>query len=432
MNKFLRASCLLTLLTPFNVFSESNATTSTPVNEALAPANFNYVLRLQDRFSLSDSTRGSAFDSFSQTLRFGLNYNYKKISASFVIQPLAGSADTGSNTQIRKALVQYHILNSGTQDLLVGAGREHLNSAVVYAPDALNLLYSTRLDNFNAGEDGLDIFYKYKLSAATLTVGGGIFNNLGVRTFTANGYLSYSTPLAMASTNSGTNFNKPAENTDRAYVAQARVEIPVGNDKIQADALYGSQEKTPMEAASLTAMSVRDVTYFEGSLGYTKKDNSLRAGLWFQDANLGKLYTRADASQVAGADYSYKLASDSSKSIEQSTYGIGFTATSALFGMSNFTGDQVGDVFTFGAGYQRLTNTINGTTFSGTTSDPIFSLAQHDIDLYNVAIGYNYSAFTLELNAVQAQSNDSVFYDTNMKQGETQATLVYLTGIIAL
>lgn len=452
MKRFAYVSSVFCLLCSSAALAQNNASTMVRMGDVFTPSNFSYAVKLQDRFSLVDTTDGSAFDSFSQTVRFGLNYDYKRLSASFLVQFAGGSAESssgGSNLAIRKGVVKYALLKDKDQSLVFAAGREHLSSSTIYAPDALNSLYATNLGNFNMGQDGIDLYYKTKISGASVSVGAGVFNNLGAKTFTGNGYLSYASPVQSASTASGNYYNQSAVNDDRAYTFQVKGDIPFADGVIQANALYGTQDNMPMDVVygagvvavnGGTANSSRDFTYWEGSAGYVSSDKALQAGVWYQDAQFGKLFIRNNSGVAESGNYRYANVARST-SYEQTTYGIGVNGTSALWGMSNLTGDNVNDVLTFGAGYQRITNVANVSSFgaTGTTSpftDPLVAggVIQPDLDLYNVAVGFKYAALSFEVNYVQAQTTNSIFYgrDVSATNKSPQGSLIYLSSTVAL
>ncbi len=407
------------------------------VNDAISPANFSYTLNLQDRFAVSDTTQGSSVENFSQIARFGLNYNYKRIGSTILVQYDGGtSAGTSSSTSIRKANVTYDIIKSNGHNLKVGIGREHLTASTIYAPDAFQCLYGTNISNQNTGQDGIDLYYTNKSDFAKVTVGAGVFNTVGVRTFSSNGYLAYTSPLVL--TNSGTTYNKASYNNGLAYVLQAKGEVPVGQGNIVANALYSMQDNAPMET---TALAKRDINYLEASLGYELSNKTGQIGAWYQTETFSSAQMQSGSTtQAAGSNQSYVNIRGSTSST-QNVYGIGFNSNSAFFDKSDFTGDGVGDVATFGLAYEHFDNVLNLNSYAPTGTFPAFSdpfsattTKSSNIDGVNASVGYKYSTLNFALNYVYMASNDSVFYGTDVNSASlaTNASLVYLTGTVSL
>ncbi len=431
----------LGLVSAFSVLSlvsagSSYAASHNGLPEALNSKNFSFDMLAQSRFSLVDTTRGSTMDSFSQLARFGANYKFKRLSSSLLLQFDGGSAgDTGGNTRILEASLGYKLLDFGDSSLTVTGGREHLSSSVIYAPDAFNSYLATNLANQYLGEDGIGLTYELSTHMINWAFGVGTYNALPVKVLTANGYLTSQSPTSQIAPSSASGWNKSSPNSGRAYTFQMHADTPVMEGKAVLNALYGFQDKASMDS---NAASVRDIGYFEGSLGYEADKKDFQAGIWYQDTSIGKLSRNVSPNGITqhpGADYNYVAVARSSTA-PQNTLGFGFKGTSELWGWSNFTGDNVGDVMTFGGGYQKLNGVLPSVNYALTTTgtDPITPMNSASIDAVNLAVGYKYSVAEFELNYVNMNADKSIFYSQNNVKTDYRnwASMVYLTGIITL
>lgn len=429
MKRLLKTASLLSLIAiPFGAHAEGPADV----------ANFTPRIKLQARYSLSDSYRKNQMDLITTTARFGMNYRYKNVlgviemqggSPSDAYTNSTGSAAPTDNGQqslfvVRRANMGLDVYKSDPATVTLVVGRDHQTASIVYAPDALTQVFATNLDNVGAaqGQDGLSLKYAGKFEFGKLSAILSYANNLAVSKQSI-GATWFGASSVVVGDNS---FSAAPKSQSRAMQAIATADIPVADGVVEVRGLYGSQPNAVTKVTSSTSYSSQDVSNAEVSVGYNYKESAIKAGLWFQTVDLGK--TQNSSGTFTTNDISYVNGS-SNDAATINTIGVGVVGNSKLWGMSGLLAD--GDALTYAIGYQNA----NGQTVTGgggTTGVTAFSNSTLTTDIYNVGIGYNQGNFNLELNYAYANANYAIYPGSNGVINETNANILYLVGTLVV
>ncbi|APJ03209.1 hypothetical protein [Silvanigrella aquatica] len=416
MKRLLKTASVLSLIAlPFGAHAQAPTDVS----------NFSPRLKLQSRYSLTDSYRANELDLITATARFGMNYRYKNVFGTLEVQ--AGSAsepDTSSTPattssngpqnlmQVRKASIGLDIIKSDPATVSLIMGRDRLVGSVYYAPDALTQILATNLDNVSSStsSDGLGLKYAGKLDFGKLGAQVGMYNNLAVATQTTGaGWFGNSSIVA-----GDNSFAAAPKTQSRAIQAVASADIKVDEGNVEVRVAYGSQPNAVKSVTSAKLYTVTDVTNTEASLGYNYQEGAIRAGLWYQGVTTSK-----DSTGTLGnsSTVSYTASTtDNSQTI--TTIGVGLTGNTKLFSMTGFLAD--GDVLTYALGYQNATGQYISSTRTLTT------------DMYNFGFGYMQGNFSIELNYAATSANYSAYTNNDGVSNQDTASLVYLVGTLAV
>lgn len=397
--------------------------------------NFTPRIKLQSRYSLSDSYRKNQADLISATARMGMNYRYKNVTG--VIEFQAGSPSDGftnsnltsgattanaptDNGQqslfvVRRANLGLEVVKSDPATVAVVIGRDHLSGSTTYAPDAINQVLSTNLENVSAatGEDGLSVKYAGKFEFGKVSAVLGYYNNLAVST-NGEGATWFSATPVVVSDNS---FNSAPKSQSRAMMGIVTGDISMGDGVIEAKALYGSQPNAVTKVTNSKSYTARDVSNTELSVGYNYNQDAIKGGIWYQSVTQGA--TQASSGTFSTNDITY-INANSNDSATINTFGLGVVGSSKLLGMTGFLAD--GDALTYAAAYQNAT----GQRVSGDNN------AELTTDFYNVGLGYQQGKFTLELNYAFANANYAIYTDSSGTKNQKSANILYLVGTLSV
>jgi hypothetical protein len=421
MKRLLKTASLLSLIAiPFGAHAEG------PTDAA----NFTPRLKLQSRYSLSDSYRKNQMDLISTTARFGMNYRYKNVLG--LIEMQAGSASDGYTSSssstptdngrqslfvVRRAHIGLELYKTDPATVTFVLGRDHLSGSVTYAPDAITQILSTNLDNVSAttGEDGLSLKYAGKYEFGKVSAVLGYYNNMAVsKNGTGSGWFTASSVVYADNA-----FNAEPKSQSRAMLGIVTADISAGEGVVEVKALYNSQPNAVTKATS-TSYTSRDVSNAEVSVGYNFKDKSLKGGVWYQSVTLGDTQTSSGTFTTNDINYTNSNSNDSQTI---NTFGVGVVGNSKLWGMTGLLADD--DMLTYGVGYQNA----DGQLLSGVAG---FSKEKLTTDFYNVGIGYQQGNFNLEFDYANANANYAIYTNSSGDINEKSANIFYLVGTLAV
>jgi hypothetical protein len=429
------------LLKTTSLFSLIAISGSAFAQSATDAANFSPRLKLQSRFSFSDSYRKNQMDLITNTARFGLNYRYKNVTGTLEVQ--AGSASEGyTNTSsqtfattngreslfdVRRANIGLDLYTSDPATVSFILGRDRIVASLVYAPDALTQILATNLDNVSSltSSDGLGLKFSGKYDFGKINFGVGAYNNLAVATqATGSGWFTNTSQVQ-----GDNSFAASPKTQSRAIQAFLAGDINAGDGIVEARLGYGTQSNAVKSIATstttrLTTYTARDVSNLEVSAGYNYMNSAIKGGVWYQSVVLGKTSTATSSSKN---DLTYTAsATDDSQTVN--TVGVGFTGNSKLWGMVDLL--STGDALTYALGYQNSTGLlVTNTTTAGITP---FTNATLTTDIYNVGIGYMQEKFSLEFNYAMSNASKEIYTNSDSVQNQTSANLFYLVGTISL
>jgi hypothetical protein len=434
------------LLKTTSLFSLIAISGSAFAQSATDAANFSPRLKLQSRFSFSDSYRKNQMDLITNTARFGLNYRYKNVTGTLEVQ--AGSASdtytsastssssTTTNTStsngnqslfnVRRANIGLDLYASDPATVSLNMGRDRIVASLVYAPDALAQNLATNMDNVSSltSSDGLGLKYSGKFEFGKIGFGVGSYNNIAVAT-QSTGSSWFGNSSIAAGDNS---FNVSPKTQSRAIQTYLSGDINAGDGVVEARVGYGAQSNTVTKvtnANSITTYTARDVSNLEVSAGYNYMNSAIKGGVWYQSVVLGKTSTATSSSKN---DLTYTAsATDDSQTIN--TVGVGVTGNSKLWGMVDLL--STGDALTYALGYQNATGQLVSGG-GGSTGVASFANSTLTTDIYNVGIGYMQEKFSLEFNYAMSNASKEIYLNSDAVQSQTSANLFYLVGTISL
>lgn len=233
--------------------------------------------------------------------------------------------------------------------------------------------------------------------------------------------------------------------TDRGVIAGTRLNYQgivaaafYGMEKNQvqqeaaaAQAAVGEDGKSYVDAAGKPVLvkterkiTARDVSHFEGSLGYNKENWAL--GAWYQSVVRSKLSVVTSVSNgkfttaAATADDSkFGVSSALIPKTTDVTVGFGFNGDSQLFGVGNLL--QKGDLITYGLS----TSQISKRDDSVADADE----AKKDQTQFVFGVGYAAGGFQVELGQELLSASEKVFTNKNGEEVNKSASRTYLVGI---
>ncbi len=459
-------AALFALISPFAFAAE-------PAKSPSDLSNFTPRLRLAGRYSLDESTQKTAYETFTQIARFGFNYKYKNVGGVFEIMAGSPESVSGANSNssttttasqtgpqnfviVRRALMTLDAIKSetmGTFTLAVGRDRVTGSSLGSYIPDAIAMV-ATNAENAAslANEDGVSVNYSGKFSFGTVGGGVGYYTNapFTIQSGGANyGWKPfYISSQGLADTAFSITDYTSSSTQSRAVMAWARTSIPMGEGTFDASALYENQPKMPQKNFNPANLSTtnynvaQDASAFEASVGYSYKKGLLAAGAWYQTMQMGSAHVCTDASCAVAGDINYSAAPNATieAALDKSypkqditTWGASVRGKSQLFGISNLLVD--GDGLVYAAGAQFVTGqnfAIGGTNNGLDTGFAAESKKATNIQQYGASAGYAVGPYTLELNYLAENANNSIFSGTNGKVTEKTASIFYLNCVISL
>ena len=439
------------LLKTTSLFSLIAISGSAFAESATDAANFSPRLKLQSRYSFTDSYRKNELDLITATARFGLNYRYKNVFGTLEVQagsPTEGFTNTSSESvtttngresvfDVRRANIGLDLYKSDPATVSFVIGRDRIVASLVYAPDALTQILATNLDNVSSltSSDGLGLKYAGKFDFGMINFGIGAYNNIAVATqSTGSGWFG-NTSLVQGDNS----FNSSPKTQSRAIQANLGADINAGDGIVEARVGYGSQsnavnkitatsttDATTLVTTYTNTYKVFDVTNTEVSLGYNYMNAALKGGVWYQSVTTSKSQTGVLGASNNIDNYTAST-TDDSQTIN--TVGVGVTGNSKLWGMSDLLGS--GDALTYALGYQNSTGLLVSGG-GGTTGVTKFTNSTLTTDLYNVGLGYMQEKFSLEFNYAMINASKEIYTNNDGKQNQTSANLFYLVGTLSL
>jgi hypothetical protein len=349
-------------------------------------------------------------------VRFGLKVSEGITRAQFETQILGNvgpeiSATNGINgVSIRRADVGLALPSNTTFSL----GRTRLGGADAWGMDA-----TITVDQFS-WMDGASVVQKLSLGGKDeLSLSLGLGNSMG-----------------FPGGRDSRVFGKTLK-TDRGVIAGTRVSYQgvvaaafFGMEKNQVQQEPGASEPVfDAEGAKSTTtfvkterkITARDVSHFEGSLGYNRDNWAL--GGWYQSIVRSKLNVVTSVSkgkfETTAAVDEPKFAVKASNKTTDVTLGLGFNGDSQLFGVGNLL--QKGDLITYGFS----TSQVSKRDDSIADSDE----SKQDQTQFVIGAGYAAGGFQVELGHELSTANDKVFTDKDGKSVNKSSNRTYLVGI---
>lgn len=349
-------------------------------------------------------------------VRFGLKVSEGITRAQFETQILGNvgpeiSATNGINgVSIRRADVGLALPSNTTFSL----GRTRLGGADAWGMDA-----TITVDQFS-WMDGASVVQKLSLGGKDeLSLSLGLGNSMG-----------------FPGGRDSRVFGKTLK-TDRGVIAGTRVSYQgvvaaafFGMEKNQVQQEPGASEPVfDAEGAKSTTtfvkterkITARDVSHFEGSLGYNRDNWAL--GGWYQSIVRSKLNVVTSVSkgkfETTAAVDEPKFAVKASNKATDVTLGFGFNGDSQLFGVGNLL--QKGDLITYGFS----TSQVSKRDDSIADSDE----SKQDQTQFVIGAGYAAGGFQVELGHELSTANDKVFTDKDGKSVNKSSNRTYLVGI---
>lgn len=353
-------------------------------------------------------------------VRFGLKVSEGITRAQFETQILGNvgpeiSATNGINgVGIRRADVGLALPSNTTFSL----GRTRLGGADAWGMDA-----TITVDQFS-WMDGASVVQKLSLGGKDeLSLSLGLGNSMG-----------------FPGGRDSRVFGKTLK-TDRGVVAGTRVSYQgvvaaayfgmeqnqVQQEAASAEKVVGEDGKDylvdgkPIFVKTERKITARDVSHFEGSLGYNRDNWAL--GGWYQSIVRSKLNVVTSVSkgkfETTAAVDEPKFGVKASNKATDVTLGFGFNGDSQLFGVGNLL--QKGDLITYGFSTSQVSK----------RDDSIADSDESKQDQTQVVIGAGYAAggFQVELGHELSTANDKVFTDKDGKSVNKSSNRTYLVGI---
>ena len=357
-------------------------------------------------------------------VRFGLKVSEGITRAQFETQILGNvgpeiSATNGINgVSIRRADVGLALPSNTTFSL----GRTRLGGADAWGMDA-----TITVDQFS-WMDGASVVQKLSLGGKDeLSLSLGLGNSMG-----------------FPGGRDSRVFGKTLK-TDRGVIAGTRVSYQgvvaaaffgmeknqVQQEAASAQKVVGEDGKDFLDAAGKPVfvkterkVTARDVSHFEGSLGYNRDKWAL--GGWYQSLVRSKLNVVTSVSKgkfettpASADDSKFGVSSSSIPKTTDVTLGLGFNGDSQLFGVGNLL--QKGDLITYGFS----TSQVSKRDDSIADSDE----SKQDQTQFVIGAGYAAGGFQVELGHELSTANDKVFTDKDGKSVNKSSNRTYLVGI---
>jgi len=349
-------------------------------------------------------------------VRFGLKVSEGITRAQFETQIFGNvgpeiSATNGINgVSIRRADVGLALPSNTTFSL----GRTRLGGADAWGMDA-----TITVDQFS-WMDGASVVQKLSLGGKDeLSLSLGLGNSMG-----------------FPGGRDSRVFGKTLK-TDRGVIAGTRVSYQgvvaaafFGMEKNQVQQEPGASEpvydaegtkSTTTFVKTERKITARDVSHFEGSLGYNRDNWAL--GGWYQSIVRSKLNVVTSVSkgkfETTAAVAEPKFGVKASNKTTDVTLGFGLNGDSQLFGVGNLL--QKGDLITYGFS----TSQVSKRDDSIADSDE----SKQDQTQFVMGAGYAAGGFQVELGHELSTANDKVFTDKNGNSVNKSSNRTYLVGI---
>ncbi len=377
---------------------------------------------IQAYSNLADSQSAGNPEFQLANVRFGLRVSEGITRAQLETQILGNvgpeiSATNGINgVSIRRADVGLALPSNTTFSL----GRTRLGGADAWGMDA-----TITVDQFS-WMDGLSVVQKLSLGGKNeMSLSLGVGNSMG-----------------FPGGRDSRVFGKTLK-TDRGVIAGTRLSYngvvaaaffgmeknQVQQEPAAAQAVVGEDGKAYTDAAGKPVFvkterktTARDVSHFEGSLGYNRDNWAL--GGWYQSIVRSDLKVvtsiskgKFDTAAVTADDAKFGV-TKSAKTTD-STIGFGFNGDSQLFGVGDLL--QKGDLITYGFS----TSKISKRDASVADSEE----AKQDQTQFVIGAGYAAGGFQVELGHEYSMADSKAFTDKDGKPVNSSANRTYIVGI---